>query len=219
MERYGTLVLWLSLTALARAQQVAPVQPFPREHDHAVRVRLYNYAQVPSSMLAWAQSEVTRIFKEARIQIVWLDSARIKPGSEAPPDSFQPLDSRDIALRILTPEMENYFAVRKTALGFAILSAEDGTGSIANVCYDRVAGLAAGPDPPLHHVLALVFAHEIGHLLLPMSGHSRSGIMRALWTQDDLAMARSPSMLFTAEQSQLMRDSLGSTSKRMGDQR
>jgi hypothetical protein len=103
-------------------------------------------------------------------------------------------------MRILSPEMENRFPLKSTILGFAWP-----TSSIANVCYGRVTGLAVGPDPPIHHVLAFVFAHELGHLLLPLTGHSPSGIMRAKWRVDELVIARTPYLLFTAQQSQLMR--------------
>lgn len=200
MGRYSTLVLWLSLTVHARAQQVAPVQPLWVEQECAVRVHLYDYAQVPSPTLVLAQSEVTRIFREARVQIVWLNYLHLRSGSEGPSDCFQPFCPGDIAMRILSPEMENRFPLKSTALGFAWPAS-----SIANVCYDRVTGLTAGADPPIHHVLAFVLAHELGHLLLPLTGHSPSGIMRAKWTLDELVTARSPYRLFTAQQSQLMR--------------
>jgi hypothetical protein len=163
-------------------------------------VHLYNYAQVPSATLALAQSEATSIFREARVQIVWFNYLHLGSGSGGPSDYFQPFCPGDIAMRILSPEMENRLPLNSTTLGFALP-----TGAIANVCYDRVTGLAAGPDPPIHHVLAFVIAHELGHLLLPLTGHSPSGIMRAKWTLDELVIARSPYLLFTAQQSRLMR--------------
>ena len=51
-------------------------------------------------------------------------------------------------------------------------------------------------------------AHEIGHLLLPFTGHADSGIMRGEWTPDDLLLTHSILLIFTPQQSKLMRASI-----------
>ena len=49
---------------------------------------------------------------------------------------------------------------------------------------------------------------EIGHLLLGVLGHSRTGIMRAVWTDDELTRARPEDWLFAAGDIQRLQQSL-----------
>jgi hypothetical protein len=51
-------------------------------------------------------------------------------------------------------------------------------------------------------------AHEIGHLLLGANSHSRTGIMRAFWSGDDLTLAARAYLLFTPGQSRQMKTRL-----------
>ena len=43
-----------------------------------------------------------------------------------------------------------------------------------------------------------MMAHEVGHLLLELSGHSGEGIMRARWGDEDLKMIAKGRMWLTA---------------------
>jgi len=45
----------------------------------------------------------------------------------------------------------------------------------------------AGIDPGA--LLGRALAHEVGHLLLRSPGHSPGGLMRAVWTDEELAAA------------------------------
>ncbi|PYY15245.1 MAG: hypothetical protein DMG60_18205 [Acidobacteria bacterium] len=57
-------------------------------------------------------------------------------------------------------------------------------------------------------VLGHVIAHEIGHLLLGLNSHSTSGIMRGLWEEEELKAVERGRLLFTSQQSRLMRQKL-----------
>jgi hypothetical protein len=74
------------------------------------------------------------------------------------------------------------------------------TGGTAFVFYDRVLRSAHDRHQDIARVLASAMAHEMGHLLLPASAHSPSGIMRADWDGDDLRRIASGSLQFTAAQ-------------------
>jgi hypothetical protein len=50
-------------------------------------------------------------------------------------------------------------------------------------------------------ILGHGMAHELGHLLLGTNSHSSSGLMRAHWTGEDLAMASKGNLRFSQEQS------------------
>src|SRR5262245_10234349 len=59
--------------------------------------------------------------------------------------------------------------------------AEHGRGRIAYVLFDRVIAAATDAVVDPMHVLGLVMAHEIAHLLLPPKPHSLTGLMRPGW--------------------------------------
>jgi len=46
------------------------------------------------------------------------------------------------------------------------------------VLYDRIAALKVTTPRTIPSLLGDVIAHELGHLLLPLPGHSADGIMR-----------------------------------------
>jgi hypothetical protein len=49
-------------------------------------------------------------------------------------------------------------------------------------------------------VLACAIAHELGHLLLPMRGHSAAGLMRACWSRDEFQRAEQGQLKFSADE-------------------
>lgn len=66
----------------------------------------------------------------------------------------------------------------------------------AYVCYNHIRKLVNNADSSTVHVLALVAAHEVGHLLISSNAHSPIGIMRPLWPAKDLGCLRSAFLLF-----------------------
>ena len=77
--------------------------------------------------------------------------------------------------------------------------------SAISVFYDRAKEQAEAMRQFLPQILGHAIAHEMGHVLLRTSGHSSTGIMRAQWTADDLRRAARGQLLFTLEQSDLIR--------------
>ena len=60
-------------------------------------------------------------------------------------------------------------------------------------------------------VLAIAIAHEIGHLLLPPDAHSETGLMRADWTETNLA--EGSLLFFTVEQRQLLHSRIAASQR------
>ncbi|MBZ5594862.1 MAG: hypothetical protein LAP39_21665 [Acidobacteriia bacterium] len=87
--------------------------------------------------------------------------------------------------------------------GFAIPSA-----GFAYISFERVNALMPYIVSPCGQLLGLVAAHEIGHLLLQMRGHSPVGIMHFPLSGKELGLADRNS-LFTAQQAREMRESIG----------
>ena len=82
-------------------------------------------------------------------------------------------------------------------------------GAIAYVFYSRIETVANGYHANVASILGHVFAHEIGHLLLPLNAHSVDGIMRAFWDSAHVAHAVAGGLHFTAEQADRIRAKVG----------
>lgn len=85
----------------------------------------------------------------------------------------------DLILRVLATALPQTPA---DALGTMAMSPY---GNCAFVFYDRIVACRTYRTW-IYQVLGRAMAHEIIHLLLPSSGHSASGLMRARWSTEDL---------------------------------
>jgi hypothetical protein len=81
-------------------------------------------------------------------------------------------------------------------LGFAVVESATGDGVMATVFMDRVQMVAHRAAVPASALLGRAIAHEVGHLLLATNAHSRSGLMREIWTDAELALGRHEDWLF-----------------------
>jgi len=65
-----------------------------------------------------------------------------------------------------------------------------------------------GHHAPEATILGYVLVHEITHVLQGVARHSKTGIMRAHWTENDLKQMGSRELRFTAEDVQVIRQRL-----------
>jgi hypothetical protein len=86
---------------------------------------------------------------------------------------------------------------RWVPLGEALI--RGGRGQLATVFPDRVRGLARRAAVDYAPLLGRVMAHELGHLLLGVSTHSATGLMRGNWTHHDVRRQRDDEWLFAAD--------------------
>jgi len=93
-------------------------------------------------------------------------------------------------------------------LGFAVVDPDTQTGKMATVFHDQVETVARRTGVARSELLGRALAHEVGHLLLGVLGHSRTGIMRAVWTDDELTRARPEDWVFAAGDIQRLQHSL-----------
>jgi hypothetical protein len=149
----------------------------------SIAVGAYNQAGVAADTLARAKSEVTRIYGDVGVDVIWMD-----PEAVAPPGAFA------MQVRIRARAVNTSRAVMGAVLGDAE------TGWLAFVYYDCVLRSAHEREQDVARLLAYAMAHEMGHLLLPRPAHSPSGIMRSGWNGDDLRHIASGSLHFTAVQ-------------------
>jgi len=159
-------------------------------------VRVHNYAQVSTEILAQAEVEAAGILGKAGIEIAWsnCDPTQKDLGDAAECNQF--LGPTNLAVRIL-PYLGALPGTDKKTMGFAL-------GNLASVSIRRVSEEAAEFGVQPYEVLGPAIAHELGHVLLGQRGHSPSGIMRAHWRREDYERAPRGAFNFTAEQAELM---------------
>jgi hypothetical protein len=148
----------------------------PQQSTPTINVYVYSFHGLPSWVLEGTRAEAARIFRQAAVQINWLDCHSEK-GSGSRSLAGSPAE---LVVRVVPHALP---PASKTALAMAFPSAES-TGS-AFIFYDRVAAMQTSTSL-LQTMLGRVVAHEIIHLLLPGQEHSHDGLMRGDWNQDDL---------------------------------
>jgi hypothetical protein len=65
------------------------------------------------------------------------------------------------------------------------------------IFYDQAKELAVDKKLILPQILGSVTAHELGHLLLGANRHSTSGLMRAVWSREELLAANLSGLHFS----------------------
>ena len=159
-----------------------------------IPVRVYDSTRLTAAMLASA-----------------LETARVTLGRAGAPVAWRDCMARDRAA-CLTTRTDDEFVLRivrsgaangsssdaaelRTApshlpLGDAYVDLGSGAGVLATIYLDRVAALAQAAGANVATLLGFAIAHEIGHLLIGSDGHSLRGLMRAVWSRDEVRRGR-----------------------------
>jgi hypothetical protein len=213
---------WLALSALlvmcvngspvsyARMDQVASAEPEVR-----LLVRVCDYAAVPVKTMAQAELLTAAIFQAAGVKTVWMDGFPTG-GLSIRVESLAAEPTPDIDLRILTTPMGSQLGFPQEKLGFALQCGSGEGACYASVFYQRVEKLAGQAAGSLPRVLACVFAHEIGHLLLGADSHSERSIMRADWDPAGFSSGDLRGLLFTPSQAKLIQANAQERASRKG---
>lgn len=114
------------------------------------------------------QAQVVDVYAKAGVRIEW----DMGPAWTAAPDS-----RRHLELVILGVAATERRVLQHHRFGAAISAA-----GRAYICHGRIVAHAFRTGGNPSRALALVMVHELGHLLLPESGHTASGLMRADWS-------------------------------------
>jgi hypothetical protein len=193
----GVALMFLAAVSVGFSKTAAIIETEPR-----VAISVYDYAHVPTGLLAAAEEDARRVFRQAGVETVWT-TCFPKPG-KAEADGCSAVDANHLMLKILPRAIAAHVRERSDVLGTAIVD-EKGIGFYAYVFYDRVQRVAE--ERKLGHaLLGDVLAHEIGHLLLGSDSHSVSGIMSAHWHGEELRRISEAAMFFAPNQSRMMKD-------------
>jgi hypothetical protein len=165
-------------------------------------VRIYNYAEVPEPALAAAQGETARIFRQAGVEVFWLPCAGSDKEFAKSPHKFTACaQATGAVIMRIQPKCLGGQAMRSRSW---LAAAQE---QRVEVFYDRLRQFAADQDCKPASLLALVMAHELGHLLLGEQSHSSHGIMVPKFRTQELRRAQKGELRFTPEQAQRMRES------------
>jgi hypothetical protein len=148
----------------------------------AVAVRVYDVNAVLVGTNATALDDARMTLHAAAVDVVWrmCKSPRACEGALAP---------GELALRIVrSPGPRRYEGV--LPLGDAMIDTGGGGGVLATVYSDRVEWLAREARADGRTLLGRAIAHELGHLLMATVSHGPVGLMRALWSQDEVRRGR-----------------------------
>jgi len=163
-----------------------------------ITLRVYDYAQVKPATLAAAEREASRILAQAGVTTQWQDC----PTSHDAKSEFKSCSAigpDDYIVSILPNSMAD-----KLGKGDKFGAADGGASHRAAIFYDRISQRAGGDTTAMDVLAGRVMAREIGSLLLGANASSRTGIMKARWTSDDLNVLAGNEMYFTAQQARQM---------------
>jgi hypothetical protein len=160
-----------------------------------ILVLVHDYANVDATLLKGAKRSASRVLATAGVQVRWVDCPE---SPQAPKQCQDPPDPSILVLHIL-PAGVTRRAVLSGALGFAVPPEPGQFGSFAGVFYDRVERISShGYSDRV--ILGHAIAHEIGHLLLGVGGHSESGLMKPEWHRKELEQAVNGILVFDGVQ-------------------
>ena len=153
-----------------------------------IRIGVHDYVRLPVERFARAQVLVNQIYRTIDIDTCW----HTRRSPELRCGQLTDSDADELFIILLNSEMSERLGAADNVVGVAAV-AKHGRGRIAYVLFGRVtvAAQQAAVDPM--HVLGLVMAHELAHLLLPPNPHSLTGLMRPGWNLHELREDASPS--------------------------
>jgi hypothetical protein len=193
--------LLLSVTSSASAATGKPTS----QETVVVRVRVYNYAGVPADTLARAENEIARIFGKAGLGLEWTACPTSDTELERQPSCQERMSPLELGLTILSRKTAPKGTVRKGHLGYSEVFSNGQVGHYAYVYYDALLSPVYRAQLAPSQALALVTAHEFGHLLICSGEHFPVGLMRSNWDNRDLGDAASGQLLFTDSQAKQIR--------------
>src|SRR5262245_60006755 len=145
-----------------------------------VKVRVYRSPDVANDVLQAALNVAEATFAAASVQIVWKVCG--------PSECNTPPSPAERLVRLVRTSPGG--TLDKRCLGDATIDLQKGVGVLATVYVDRVLALVQSLEIDYRTLLGRTIAHEIGDLLLATTTHSASGLMRELWSPEELQASR-----------------------------
>lgn len=158
-----------------------------------IHIRLVDLVGLPEKVRKQSEAAVIGVFRRAGLDVAFVEclAGEDRPCREA-------AGPADFWLQILRQRPNK---LHGDTTGFAVLVPSPKAGdSYAAVSYPMVEAAALELDASIADVLAASLAHEMGHLLLHTSGHSRTGIMNPRLDRRQMRLMERGELLFTNDQ-------------------
>jgi hypothetical protein len=155
-------------TADARGRQPADPARLDTTIEITVTLMVEGSSHPDSQALLEARQQASMIYDAIGVSLAWTNERG--PAADAAPFRF-------VAVVLSDPRTEQF--LRRTDLPSSVLGVAPHETGRVYVFWDRIARRARDNNVLPQIVLARVLAHEIGHHLLPLQGHSDAGIMRS----------------------------------------
>ena len=203
-----TLVVAAFVAMMSGNPAADPASPLPR-----VTVRVVDFTGKPISHVKAALDEAGRLISGAAVRVDWTicDLAVLS----GPCASLMAPGERVVRIVALPARV----IAGRVRLGYAVLDPTAHTGVLATVYLDPIVKLTSeGPVDEIT-LLGRAIAHELGHLLLGTNAHSDRGLMRAVWTLDEVRRNRESDWTFSELEAATMRRSASASANRSVGQR
>jgi hypothetical protein len=158
--------------------------------DRHVVIRLYDMATSDTRGRVVAMRAASDAIASAGIKVKWRDCSR--GGAAHPCRTVR--DAGDLVVRVMPARGATD---SDTQLGFAPIDPSGRPTVLATIYYDLVTRVSRRTGLGANELLGRAIAHEIGHLLLREPGHAHSGLMRSLWTDEELMQNRADDWTFS----------------------
>ena len=189
IRRSSCVTACLVLAASARLVAHPSAQPA----CPGVMVMLQNEAGLRADLVARAAAEVVRLYSLIGVDIEWVTSV---------PENDGRLRSVCLVTRHSGED-----SLSSHVLGVTYTRPGE-PGKRAHVFVERVQRASLQFSVPICDVLAVVIAHELGHMLMPDGSHSKSGLMSAELGADHFRLASAGMLHFSPETATVIRRGL-----------
>lgn len=213
-----TFTRWLAIVGVAAfgLAQGSPIVAARSSNTLPVMtIHVSNYAGVDPKELAEAERVATRVFKDSGVTARWVDARDVSAGAYSARLEKYGHGPSQIQLHIQSSSMAGSLGLSSEVMGLAPGNGPDR--QLVYVFYDRVKELAQRQVAAQVRgnvvaraggcrILGEMIAHEIGHILLNLPGHSETGVMRGNWDLKDLQDVAYGDLLFTKQQSKVIKN-------------
>ena len=199
------LIFATSMTTAERTSAGRGVDDPTKVSPRRIGVRLYGDATLDASdasdsdAFASAIWETRRILAEAGVDLDVQSCLHWRSGDEQ--DSCaRPPRPDEYSIRTYR---SSAFAPRtsgKHRLAYSLIDFGSGRGSLITIDLTAIEWLAGASGSDAELLLGRTAAHELGHLLLRSPEHARSGLMRAVWSNQELHRNRAKDWAFATRQ-------------------
>lgn len=168
-------------------------------------VRTYDAFRVGASDWDAAVAGASRILANAGIQIEWVHCSSYIAGQPAtgPARCSRPYSRNEVALRLVVQPLAG--PAEQTLLGDSMVDGSMHFGTLATIYLASVERLAGEAKVNTGTVMARAIAHELGHLLLGTNTHSVRGLMRPVWTAEEMTRNEPADWSIPRDEGQKMR--------------